>query len=436
MPRPYHSPSSIALAERCERAWYHAYVDGIRSPGSVATELGGAVHKVGEAYYRRLTGAQAPDWASRAGQIFTSALHLLPDPSKVVAYPEEALGGPWCGDDRVLLRPDGDVTTFGADGCRDDAKPGRAIVIDGCRYAGFRDLVVSGDDHDWREIGAEHALCNEFVLFDYKTSANPRRYGKTPAQLVEDFAANLYAIDVARQWDLDFVPCRWPYISTKGSQRMAIPVDFTVEVSRALDVVASRTPLVRRIDSFTRPEDAVCNTAACADYGGCPYHVSKGGPCKAQRKVSAFIMARSKGQITMALTPEQQARFDALKAKRKGAAAAPEATAPTEIPPPPAEEEDTQPDVGGPVEEETPVRATLPPTPIAPPRKAKAPAAPKATPAPAASGVVDPQVIATLAAAVAEAQAAVDEILSRASGLAEAEAHRDAAIANLRKALA
>jgi hypothetical protein len=406
-------------------------VQDFRSPPTAATELGGQVHKVFEAYYRGLTGAQAPQWASRAGQIASSALHLLPAPDACdLVVPEDAVGGPWCGEHRVVLAPDGDRVTFGPDGCRDDSKPTRAIVIDGVRYAGFVDLLVTLEAPVAVGIGADHAVEKGALLIDYKTSSDPRRYGKTPEALADNFAANLYAINAAMRLGIDRVPCRWPYIST-GHRREAVPSDFTVDVSRAWDVVASRTALVRRLESYERPEDAPCNPEACADFGGRACHMSKGGPCNAKRSIRSLILSTCKGETKMALSPELQAKFEAMRNKKTPVEEAPVEEAPVEEAP--VEE--------APVEEIPPPPPTLPPTAVnvLAPAKARAPRAAKVaptTPAPLESAGDRATRIAGLARNLADAQAKVDEILARTAGLAEATAARDAALVELSAACA
>jgi hypothetical protein len=151
--------------------------------------------------------------------------------------------------------------------------------------------------------------------------------------------------------DQPTLPARWVYFETKRVRR-ALPTDVLIEYSRAVDVVSAAAETTRTLDAIERSSDAPQNVNACEDYGGCSYHVSKGGPCDARRSVGKLISLRLKGKKSMALTEEQKAKF-AKFGKKDGAT-------------PPADAETPPADGGG----ETPPAA--PPAKPAKPR-AKAP---------------------------------------------------------------
>lgn len=385
MPRPYHSPSSLALGARCEAAWAWTYVAGIREPeitweaieagapwsrSQRATALGKAMHKVGEDWYRGF----APKWESFPGKVFASGVHLLPQPSKCdVIEVERAIG----------TEPSGIV---------EEGRPPTVLIVDGVRFAGFRDLAVLIDG-EWR-------------LYDYKSSANIARYAKTAADLLVDPQCNLYALDLMTAHDLHVIPARWVYFETKDTRR-AKPVDVLIERQRSLDLLAALAPLARRLDAIEDPAFAACNTDACGDYGGCAHHISAGGPCLARRSLGTLIqLKKRKDTENMPLDANIRAQFTAVAAKLANASA-----------PPPAETQAETP-------VEAPAETPAPETPAEPARKPRAPRKSKEAEAPPPP------------AAPAPAEGAVATVLRLQSELAEAQAALDVADDELQRATA
>jgi hypothetical protein len=353
MARQYHSASSISTGRRCARAWYYYYVARIRPreytwaeieagadapPRARSKALGTAVHAVGEAYWR----GEAVDWHSRPGEIYQSGLHLLPSPEDCARVSVEGSLGP-------------------------DQAPGsdtQGIRIGGILWAGRRDLVY--------QLDAAPAP----VLVDYKTTSSVARWAHTAEELSVDLAACLYAVSVAREWALPAgarVDCLWPYLET-GRRRHAVGVRFSVDTAAAADIIGAAAEDARRLDRIRVEDDAEPDPSACAAYGGCDYHESNGGPCRAVRRYGRLVALRAKG-TDMHVSPELQARIDALRA-RSGKAPA---TAP-------AVEADVEEAVEADVEED--VVPTPPPTRarIRRPSRAKPAAAPAAKFAPTIDG--------------------------------------------------
>jgi hypothetical protein len=313
VPRPYHSPSSIATGRRCRRAWAYAYLAGLRDPevpwhedmaaglreGVTArqrsTALGKAMHAAAESWYR----GETVEWSTFPAQVFLSGAHLLPHPDRVHAvHVERAIG--------AAPMPAG---------VSDHAPPTR-LQVHGVWFAGYADLLVSAPAEFVRmRVDAPDG----WLLVDYKSTASVARYALTPEALAADVQCNLYALDAMTRLGLDELPARWVYFETKR-KRQAAPVDVLVTRKRALEVLQPAAELARELDAIVDVDEAPCNTDACADYGGCVYHVSVGGPCLARRSIGKSI---AKGNKSM--SPEMQKKLDALKAQQAGGAAPPPA---------------------------------------------------------------------------------------------------------------
>ena len=287
MTRAYHSASSIKLGQRCPRAWAYCYLDGLRDPEVAWADvtpttpprlrsfaLGEAVHAIGEAHFGRGT----PAWATLPGQIYASGLGHLPAPADCDEVEVEApIGRTPCAE----------------------APAGRVLEAHGVRWAGFRDLA-------FRQGGA-------WTQIDYKTTASIAKYALTPDTLRADVQCALYTIDACERWALDAMPSRWLYLETKRIRR-AWPVDVIVTHEAALAVLAPAAELAKRLDAIASSADAPQNLDACADYGGCQYHVTQGGPCDARRSLSAYF-AQEKAKMTQPVPGLDPAKLAEMSAK-------------------------------------------------------------------------------------------------------------------------
>lgn len=399
MPRPYHSPSSLALGARCEAAWAWTYVAGLREPeisweaieagakwsrSQRATALGKAMHKIGEDWY----SGRAPKWDSFPGRVFASGVHLLPQPSKCdVIEVERAVG----------TEPSG-IT--------EEGRPPTVLIVEGTRFAGFRDLVVRSPAETYRFGFAppNATISNAWILLDYKSSANIARYAKTDADLLKDPQCNLYALDVMLRQGLPHIWARWVYFETKDVRR-AKAVNVSIERQRAIDVLAALAPLAKRLDAIDDPAFAECNTDACGDYGGCAHHISAGGPCLARRSLGTLVQLKGRREVGMPINSTVREQFAVEIAKRAA---------------PPAVVETT----GEAVTAEAPVE-----TPAVVATEAKRPRAPRK---PKETG--DAQVIVPQDTSSAPSAAGVATILRLSPELAEAQAALDVANTELEQA--
>ena len=336
--RAYHSPSSIALARRCERAWAGVYLEGRRDPRIAyeectkdtpsrirASSLGVAVHAVLERYVR----GERPDWfASLPAQVALSGLHHMPNPALIPAgrsFPEEPIGD-------VPLPPGGEAHA-----------PPVAMRHAGILWAGYRDWLVAPPTRELARLGV--IAPDGWVLYDYKSTSDIARWALTPAKLASDVQASLYALDVsALIGGVRLVPARWLYLETKAVRR-SHPVDALIEISHAQDTIGPCAELARKLDTLASAEDAQPNPLACSDYGppgknNCPHARVNGGTCDAKRSLATLIKLNQKPKKetqVMPMDPETKARFDAARAAVKSDADEPAQAAASRRGRPPAQ---------------------------------------------------------------------------------------------------
>jgi hypothetical protein len=271
--------------------------------------IGKAMHSTIERWYEPSRGKA--DWRDLPGKIAGSGLHLLPHPSKCL---EGGVEVP-LGEDEAPDR-------------HSESGVCKVLRLDGVAWRGSRDLVASIAQDEWRRLyrdvdGSEvWTRVASWILIDHKSTAKLDEHPLTPAGLLGNGQANLYAFATMRELGLSKLPARWVYYETKRIRR-AMPVDTVIELSRATDIVGRMTERAKHLDTITCADDARQNPHACADYGGCKRHVSSGGPCDARRPVGALIQLRVKEERNMPLPKGFQKNFDAAKA---AGAAEPETT--------------------------------------------------------------------------------------------------------------
>jgi hypothetical protein len=335
-----HSASSIALAERCDRAWWHRYRDKLKPPelswlkvkrmrargealpaGAFSKALGKEVHRLAE-FYLYLPPRKAErliDWNDLPGQCLAEIIPYLP--------------------------PAGSVP-------RKDVEARLSIVVNGVRFRGLIDVVG-------------RALARAVEVYDHKTTRDIREYALLPdavarrlnqpkRSLRDDLQACMYVLAratltrPARRGGL----CRWNYTETQRSRR-ALPVVQFIPTAHARVVAERAAKVARRVEGFKSVADAVPNTLACDQYGGCWYRAE--GHCRVRRKWGAVFIQNEK-------EAKERADMKKLSFKALGAATAKaneqeeaKAKKPAKAAPPPEpeeteeEDEDTDED-----EEETP----------------------------------------------------------------------------------
>lgn len=319
----HHSPSSLSQA--CEIAWWYGHVERIRAPEADwyvieawvydgarrlyvapngvdtctprqrSAALGTAGHAIVEAYYR----GQEANWASTPGQIMLPGRAYLPGRD----HCKEILVEAWLGEH-------GHRTNANA--------PEPGLYLDGHYYTGRIDLRVRLDPSgtEAARLGLSDALraSDGWLTIDHKTTKD-FQYAKDWAALDADPQPAIYGID-----GLDAVggtahPLRWVYNRTSGTPS-AKPSDYVLtytEAKRKLQVLNEHAAYLETKKSIN---DCVPNTNACGEYGGCPYHASRGGPCTA---VPTF---RSIGNVMGAFGDRLKAQKEAAAAAGKSAPAA------------------------------------------------------------------------------------------------------------------
>jgi hypothetical protein len=334
-PRWLISPSALRADADCPRLHGYGYLEGRRTPDVLFADLpapppkaekgasasakakakaalkaynramrpalGTATHAIFEAYYRqKVKGAwHAPmawldldaAWETRPGQIALTGRTHMPDP--------ESLERVWC-EEPVLVEP--------VPGWFDKPWP---------KLGGTPDLVTRGrgllpDD------GSRAPL--HFHLYDYKTTLS-FDYAKTAEYLLnEDEQSAIYSLAVMQAHGLDSLDCTWVYMRTEGAPA-SLPVHFTMTRSHAEARVRALAPRALELEAISAayvaaapgagflaagPERRLAiinalptNDSACANYAGCIYHTSRGGPCKPKKSGLGSALradARSKQQ--------------------------------------------------------------------------------------------------------------------------------------------
>ncbi len=359
--RAYHSASSDETGRRCERAWYYEYVEGRRDdeipwsaiahyvadrtkdehgilwwrdPANPAaavkgrqrsTSLGKAVHEKIEDWYRGEPCGRDTRWNDLPGKIALSGLHLLPNPS--------------------LCHSGAVESPIGTEPVEVHGHASSGVRVDGILWTGTPDLVVSAPG-EFLRLGINAP--DGWALVDHKSSRDIVAYGLRgdvdafagmrnkrwgpPGLLRDDFQANLYTYAICTERGLSELPAHWVYYETQD-RRWAHAADAMISLDAATEHVHLASARARHLDTLEREQDAQQNVEACPKYGGCPHHISAGGPCNAQRSVGALIQASAlkKRTPTMGLPAE-------AKAIMQGQAIASPAPAIIDGPPPPAAE--------------------------------------------------------------------------------------------------
>lgn len=178
------------------------------------------------------------------------------------------------------------------------------IDIDTTRIiGGIERLKISGKiDLSVRRAGV-------WYLFDHKsTKGKPRDpwvYCKTPADLLTDPQSVFYALDVMLRHNLSSLWCRWVYYLTDvKAHPLAKAVDVELQREDVMRAAYTWLLVANEMRGYVRaaragaldPNDVPANTDACQGFGGCAYHMSKGGPCMpdGEVKLGELILAGAK----------------------------------------------------------------------------------------------------------------------------------------------
>jgi hypothetical protein len=226
----YVSPSAVETYCDCPRKWAHVKLGGAPKRQSKAAELGSAVHSQHEDWL--LTG-KPYDRTSRAGEIASCTLHLLPDPGVAVVEQE------------ILF----------------SFETAKGVVSLGGKL-----------DAHWIESGLPRVL-------DHKTTGDLQWAKLEKSQLIGHPQAPIYALWAMGWYGTEWAELRWNYATTKGKPKPS-PSWHVVHKSEVLPAVAAAADVALEIlnlvkaaneGRLTSAMQVEPNPEACANYGGCEF---------------------------------------------------------------------------------------------------------------------------------------------------------------------
>ncbi|MGL4255595.1 MAG: PD-(D/E)XK nuclease family protein, partial [Microbacterium sp.] len=276
----YHvSASQIDTYLDCNRKWGWRYLDGIETPSAPSAELGSRVHAILEDWlqfarppnYDEVFRAGDKEWYP--GRIAMEAIPLLPPPGPHLIVERQFKLKHWVG--RIDL------------------------------------TYLAGPSHP--------------VVMDHKTTSN-LAYAKTPADLLGDPQANLYAAVAFHELPhAKHVDLAWTYMLTSKPYRakrvhLRVVREQVSSMMQVYDEIATDMLTLRQ--SNKRARDLPYNVETCQKYGGCP-HISR---CQ----LSSEELMRAK--MTQELNLIE--KIAAAKAAAARAAGTPEAALPPPMIPP------------------------------------------------------------------------------------------------------
>lgn len=287
---PNHTVSEHTSANQlenyleCNRYWGFEKLLGLKKKEKDTwLDLGSKLHWQLRCYMRGYT----LDMSTEEGKRALAGLHLVPEPGSCEVIEDEADVNI---DSRVLLPTHEPIVVKGA-----------------------RDLTVSR-----RGV---------WELLDYKTTRgdkkgdpskgikpNPWKYVKTPNELDNNIAGNIYAWDIMVNRHVDMVPGRWVYFLTDLQKHPD---------ARATDVVYVRSKVENRVrlllqvanehreiarEFKRKPFDVNSlppNSARCPKFGGCQFRAETGGPCNHIRNLGE-MMTQSQQPMSIEQMLEQR----------------------------------------------------------------------------------------------------------------------------------
>lgn len=295
-----HSASSIELAERCGRAWWLRYREGLKPPeipwlkvkrmrargeqlppGAFSKALGTEMHRLAELYLTlppRKAG-RLIDWNDLPGQCLAELVPLLP--------------------------PAGSVP-------RRNVEARMSVVVNGVRFRGLIDvlagaLAARGIPEVW-----DHKTTRDIRAYALLPDAVARRLNQPKRSLRSNLQSCLYVLSRAKRTHAPGGLARWNYTETQRTRR-SLPVVQYIPTAHAHTVAAKAALTAQRVEGFKTIEDATPNTLACDQYGGCWYRSE--GHCTVRRKWGAVF-------IQLERDAEEQKNMGKLNFKALGAATA------------------------------------------------------------------------------------------------------------------
>lgn len=295
-PRESFSPSQLAQYAGeggCKRKWSFRSVFGVgEAKQSKGRALGSLIHACLEHYLRGGTVYDLVAPEARPGQALLERLRVDEktrkelasyDPKKLAELADEAPKRALAGLHLVPNTKDPALEVVEVE---------QWIKLDTSRLiGGVEPIRLNGKiDLSFRRAGV-------WYLHDHKSTRgrretglpfDPWHYCKTPEALAKDPQSVFYGLDRMYRHGIDSIWSRWAYFLTDmRAHPQAHEVD--VELRRAvlepagyewLVVANEMRDVVRAAkQNAIAPDDLPPSPDSCSAFGGCPYHVSRGGPC-------------------------------------------------------------------------------------------------------------------------------------------------------------
>lgn len=268
----YLSPSAITLAdpesEGCLRKWWWQYVMKKKQPETASQATGTRLHAEIERYLK--TGQRDLSALALAG------LHMVPSPGEDLGVELEMsseFSDPehqFIVDEAWALRQAGDF-----EGAARMLEPLGILTAAGVPIIGRIDLVHARCTNQGTE-DPDDAIDppNTVEVYDWKTSSDVKRWGKTPAQLARNIQMLAYANWVLlKEPSVERVRVSHGYFQTKGSRKTR-KVTTLIDRDTAVRRWEYASNLARRIVAVagaTEQEHVEPNLSACERFGGCPH---------------------------------------------------------------------------------------------------------------------------------------------------------------------
>jgi hypothetical protein len=335
-----HSPSSIALARQCRKAWAKCYIDKIRKPEVTWEQC--MAHDAWQAAEPPAVPWAAYDaWVAsepfkpqggQRGAALGSRVHLYAawwlsgadvadesvyGPRRVIDW--ESLPGQILQAMVDSLPPRGSLSPR-------DVEVEQRVTVDGIAFRCIADVLSGGvmDHKTSKDIRAYALLSHDVAVAlgvperslrdDLQACINALAWAESQAEYDDDL----------RKWvEPRSVTCTWTYAQTEGKQRRVLPVVQDIPVSHALTVVRKAADTAREL-TYETSDEAPANTLACDDYGGCWYR--REGHCTEPRRWGAILrqaeLAGDKEDMALSWKEMQAKQGAANKAAGAPAAAA------------------------------------------------------------------------------------------------------------------
>ena len=296
------SPSQMNTARLCLRKWGFSYIDKIRFPSTPAQKAGTDLHKAVEDW---LVDKKIPDIATDAGKLLLSGVNLLPVPDPKLLV-EHAFNF-WDGD---------------------------------LYWRGFVDLI--------------NPLRSPHRITDHKTTKS-FRWMKTEDELKKDPQAIIYAKYWLDTWNLNVVEAQWIYYK-KGPAPVSADVVLNLtkehvekEYLKLRDIGYKLLELKNKYNSGLEIPVEEFPHSGCRAFGGCEYQETCHDLVTGRVSMSS-LLARLKSlgdngtdkttKAAMAINPpevviekEKGSTVEKPPLAEEHVEAAPEASAPVELPP-------------------------------------------------------------------------------------------------------